>query len=228
MRSFAQLACSAAGAAALFAATHALAAQAPTPAAAAPAAKATVPTPPMFTAPEYVMGSPKAKVTLVEYASASCPHCARFDINEFPQLKKKYIDTGKVRYIFREFITPPEQLAGAGFLIARCGGEKNYWNILEQVFRAQEQIYKTGDMKASLLPIAHSVGLSDAQVDACVTDKAAVDALNDRMDNAINKEKINSTPTFIIDGKVFHGDPAKEVDVAMLSAALDPAIAAAR
>lgn len=224
MRSFAKLACSAAGAAALFAAT-AQAAQAP----AAPApAKASVPTPPMFTGAEYVMGSPKAKVTLVEYASASCPHCARFDINEFPQLKKKYIDTGKVRYVFREFITPPEQLAGAGFLLARCGGEKNYWNILEQVFRAQEQIYKTGDMKASLLPIAHSVGLSDAQVDACVTDKAAVDGLNNRMDAAINKDKINSTPTFIINGKTFHGDATKEVDVAMLSAALDPVIAAAR
>jgi len=223
MRSFAKLACSAVGAAALFAAA-AQAAQAP----AAPAvARATTPAPPMFTAPEYVMGSPKAKVTLVEYASASCPHCARFDINEFPQLKKTYIDTGKVRYVFREFITPPEQLAGAGFLLARCAGEKNYWNVLEQVFRAQEQIYKTGDMKASLLPIAHSVGLSDAQVDACVTDKAAVGALNDRMDTAINKDKIESTPTFIINGKLFHGDPKKEVDVAMLSAALDPVIAAA-
>lgn len=226
MRSLPKLVCSAAGAAALFAAgAQAQGAQAPL--AAPAAAKATVPTPPMFTAPEYVMGSPKAKVTLVEYASASCPHCARFDINEFPQLKKKYIDTGKVRYVFREFITPPEQLAGAGFLLARCGGEKTYWNILEQVFRAQEQIYKTGDMKASLLPIAHSVGLSDAQVDACVTDKAAVDALNDRMDKAINKDKINSTPTFIINGKIFHGDPKREVDVAMLSAALDPAIAGA-
>ncbi|MHB8285409.1 MAG: DsbA family protein, partial [Caulobacteraceae bacterium] len=99
---------------------------------------------------------------------------------------------------------------------------------LEQVFRAQEQIYKTGDMKSSLLPIAHSVGLSDAQVDACVTDKAAVDGLNTRMDTAINKDKINSTPTFLINGKVFHGDPQKEMDVAMLSTGLDPAIAAAR
>jgi protein-disulfide isomerase len=226
MRSFAKLVCGMAGAGALLAAAHAQAAQAP--AMAAPAGKAAItPTPPMFTAPEYVMGSPRAKVTLVEYASASCPHCARFDINQFPQLKKTYIDTGKVRYVFREFITPPEQLAGAGFLLARCAGEKNYWNVLEQVFRAQEQIYKTGDMKSSLLPIAHSVGLSDAQVDACVTDKAAVAGLNDRMDTAINKEKIDSTPTFIINGKIFHGDPKREVDVAMLSAALDPAIAAA-
>jgi protein-disulfide isomerase len=100
--------------------------------------------------------------------------------------------------------------------------------VLEQVFRAQEQIYKTGDMKTSLLAIAHSVGLSDAQVDACVTDKAAVDALNERMDTAINKDKIDSTPTFIINGKVFHGDPKTEIDVAELRTALDPAIAAAR
>jgi protein-disulfide isomerase len=223
MRSLTKFVCGVVGAGALLAAA-AQAAPAPTPAAKA----ATAPTPQMFSAPEYVMGNPKAKVTLVEYASASCPHCARFDINQFPLLKKTYIDTGKVRFVFREFITPPEQLAGAGFLLARCAGEKNYWNVLEQVFRAQEQIYKTGDMKTSLLAIAHSVGLSDAQVDACVTDKAAVDALNERMDTAINKDKIESTPTFIINGKVFHGDPKKEVDVAELSAALDPAIAAAR
>jgi protein-disulfide isomerase len=226
MRSLAKLVCGVVGAGALVATISAQAAQ--SLAAAPPAGKtATVPTPPMFSAPEYVMGNPKAKVTLVEYASASCPHCARFDIQQFPLLKKTYIDTGKVRYVFREFITPPEQLAGAGFLLARCAGEKNYWNVLEQVFRAQEQIYKTRDIKTSLLSIAHSVGLSDAQVDACVTDKAAVDALNDRMDTAINKEKIDSTPTFLINGKVFHGDPVKEIDVAELSTALDPAIAAA-
>ncbi len=168
------------------------------------------------------MGDPRAKVTVVEYASASCPHCARFDINQFPAFKAKYIDTGKVRYVFREFVTPPEQLAAAGFLLARCAGERHYWTVVEAVFHAQEEIYRTQDLKTPLLRIAHTVGLSDAQVDACLTDKPALDALNARVSDAVNKDHVNSTPTFVINGVVFHGDEHVEVNVAELSAAIDP------
>jgi len=171
-----------------------------------------------------MMGAPKAKVTLVEYASASCPHCARFDVQEFPALKAKYIDTGKVRYVFREFLTPSEQLAAFGFLLARCGGEANYWSAIDQFFHDQTEIIGTGDLKDVVLRIAKSVGLTEPQVEACIDSKPALDALNNRFQTALNA-KINSTPTFLINGVEFHGPPGKEVDVADLSAAIDPLLA---
>ncbi len=185
---------------------------------AAPAA-ASIAAPPMFAAPEYVMGSRRAKVTVIEYASASCPHCARFDINVFPALKAKYVDTGKVRYVFREFLTEPEQLAAAGFLLARCAGEAKYWSVVEAVFHAQAEIYQTRDIKGPFDRIAASVGLTPAQVDACLNSKPALDALNARVNDAVTKQKIDSTPTFIVGAnKPISG----EVDLATLSAQIDP------
>jgi len=197
----------------------------PQPEAKAPdAPPAAVPNPPMFDGPEYAMGDPKAKVTLVEYASASCPHCARFDINVFPALRAKYIDTGKVRYVFREFLTDPVQVAALGFLLARCAGEKNYWTVVDAFFHAQEEIYTTRDLKGPVQKIAASVGLNDNQLDACFSYKPAQEALSARMDAAL-KAKINSTPSFLINGVLFHETPGKEVDLEELSAALDPLLA---
>jgi len=179
------------------------------------------PNPPMWEGPEYVMGNPKAKVTLVEYASASCPHCARFDVLEFPGLKAKYIDTGKVRYVFREFLTPPEQLAAIGFLLARCAGEAKYWTVVDQFFHGQTEIYTTHEVQGVVMRIAKSVDLTEPQVDACIESKPALDALNARMQTALDA-KINSTPTLLINGVEFQPPPGKEPDLAGLSAAIDP------
>jgi protein-disulfide isomerase len=184
------------------------------------------PNPPMWEGPEYVMGNPKAKVTLVEYASASCPHCARFDVLEFPGLKAKYIDTGKVRYVFREFLTPPEQLAAIGFLLARCAGEAKYWTALDQFFHDQTEIYTTRQVESVVMRIAKSVDLTEPQVDACIESKPALDALNSRFKTALDA-KINSTPTFLINGVEFHGPVGKEVGVDDLAAAIDPLLASA-
>ena len=177
--------------------------------------------PRMFEAPEYVMGNPNAGVTVVEYASASCPHCARFDINVVPAFKAKYIDTGQVRYVFREFLTPPAELAAAGFLLARCAGREKYWTVVEDVFHAQAEVYAKSDIKGPFDRIAHSVGLTDPQVEACLNSKPALDALNKRVDEAVNRAKIDGTPTFLVNGvKVFSG----EVDLAKLSTAIDPLV----
>lgn len=182
----------------------------------------TTPVPPMFSAPEYAMGNPRAKVTVIEYASASCPHCARFDVNQFPGFKAKYVDTGKVRYIFREFLTQPEEFAAAGFLLARCSGQAHYWQVVEAVFHAQAEMYATNDVQAVFDRIAKSVGLTPPQVEACLGDKAAIAALNARISDAINKQHINETPSFLINGQLFKGDLHKETDVAQLSAVIDP------
>src|SRR5271170_7604643 len=82
------------------------------------------------TADDMSLGNPTAKVTVIEYASASCPHCARFNNDVFPAFKTKYIDSGRIHYVFREFLTPPVEVAAAGFLTARCAGKDKYFSVL--------------------------------------------------------------------------------------------------
>ena len=147
------------------------------------------------------MGDAKAKVQMVEYASASCVHCARFNNDVFPAFKAKYIDTGKVHYTLKEFLTPPVEMAAAGFLTARCAGKDKYFSVLDAVFHAQEEMFQSGDMRGPLLRIAQSAGLTEAQFNACITDEAALKALNERVEKAGRDEKITGTPTFIVNGK---------------------------
>jgi protein-disulfide isomerase len=159
------------------------------------ASAATAPTPAL--ADEMVMGSPNAKLTLVEYASASCPHCARVNNDVFPELKKRYIDTGKMRYVFREILTPPEKFAGIAFLMARCAGPNKYFPVLDEVFHQQTAIYESGDIAGGLVKIAAKFGLSKEQLQDCTADEKAVAALNARVDKA-SSDGFNSTPIFVI------------------------------
>lgn len=171
---------------------------------------------------EMSLGNPQAKVTVVEYASAGCPFCAHFDTDVFPVFKAKYVDTGKVRYVFREVLVGGGSeiaLGAAGFLTARCAGKDKYFTVLDQVFHNQDQIYRSGDIKAGLLPIARANGLSDKQFEACVNDETAINALNARSERA-GQAGVNSTPTFFINGKkAFEGAPTAE----QLAAAVDAA-----
>jgi protein-disulfide isomerase len=151
------------------------------------------------------MGDPKAKVTVIEYGSASCTHCAHFNNDIFPAFKAKYVDTGRVRYVFREFLTEPVNLAAVSFLLARCAGRDKYFSVLDAVFHAQASIYKTGDADAALRKIGQDAGLSEAQSTACLNDKAAIDALNARVKSYIDDDKITGTPTFFVDGQRLEG-----------------------
>jgi protein-disulfide isomerase len=165
------------------------------------------------------MGSPGAKVVMNEYASASCPHCARFNNEVLPAFKKKYIDTGKVKYVFHEFLTPPTSFAAGGFMIARCAGPGKYFPVLDAIYQQQENIYKSNDLLGGLQRIAKSAGMTDKQFTDCVNDDKALNALNARVDKATNKDGINSTPTFIINGTKYEGEQTM--------AQLDTAVAAA-
>jgi protein-disulfide isomerase len=147
------------------------------------------------------LGDPKAPVKMVEYASASCVHCATFNNEVFPAFKAKYIDTGKVHYTLKEFLTPPNELAAASFLTARCAGKDKYFTVLDAVFRSQQEIFQTGDMRGVLLRIAQSAGLTEAQFNACITDEAALKSLNERVERAVKQDRIASTPAFFINGK---------------------------
>jgi protein-disulfide isomerase len=165
------------------------------------------------------MGDPKAKVTVAEYASASCPHCARFNNEVFPEFKKKYVDTGKVRYVFHEFLTPPVQFAAAGFLTARCAGPDKYFSVLDTIYRDQEEIYKSNDMRGGLLRIAQSAGMTEKQFTDCISDEKALNALNARVEKASKDDSISATPTFIVNGTKYEGEQTL--------AQLDAAVAAA-
>ena len=169
---------------------------------------------------DMTLGDPNAKVKMVEYASLTCTHCGTFSNDVFPAFKAKYIDTGKVHYTFKEFLTPPNEVAAAGFLTARCAGKDKYFNVTDAIFHAQQEMFTTGDMRGVLLRIAQSAGLTEEQFNACITDEAALKALNERVEKAIKVDKINSTPTFVINGK-----KVKEGEISL--AELDAAVAEA-
>lgn len=166
------------------------------------------------------MGKADAPVTVEEYASTTCSHCGRFNADVFPAFKAKYIDTGKVQYTLHEFLTPPEAVASAGFLIARCAGKEKYFSVIDALFRSQEELYATGDARGTLLKVAQSAGMSEQQFNACVADEAANKALAARVDSAIKDKGVSSTPTFF-----FNGKKVKEGE--MTPAELDAAVAEA-
>lgn len=169
---------------------------------------------------DMTMGDPNAKVKMTEYASLTCSHCGTFNNEVFPEFKAKYIDTGKVHYTFKEFLTPPNEVAAAGFLTARCAGKDKYFNVTDAIFHAQQEMFTTGDMRGVLLRIAQSAGLTEEQFNACIIDEAALKALNERVEKAIKVDKVNATPTFVINGKKI-----KEGDISL--AELDAAVAEA-
>jgi protein-disulfide isomerase len=154
-----------------------------------------------ISAEDMSMGDAKAPVKMVEYASASCSHCAAFNNEVFPAFKAKYIDTGKVHYTLKEFLTPPVEMAAAGFLTARCAGKDKYFSVLDAVYHSQQEMFQSGDIRGPLLRIAQSAGLTEAQFNACITDETALKALNERVEKASRDEKITGTPTFVVNGK---------------------------
>ena len=168
---------------------------------------------------DMTLGSPRAPVTVIEYASASCPHCARFNNEVFPAFKAKYIDTGQVRYVFREFLTEPVEVAAAGFMMARCAGKDKYFKVLDAVFQDQEKMYKTGDVRGVLLKIGEDNGLTEAQYMSCLTNDAAKDALFKKVDGYATKDHIESTPTFLIGDQKLEGERSlADLDVASAKA----------
>jgi protein-disulfide isomerase len=166
------------------------------------------------------LGNPKARVRIVEYASLSCPHCAQFNAEVFPAFKAKYIDTGKVHYTLRELLTEPQQLAAAGFLMARCAGSDRYFSVVDQVFQSQAN-WGAGDIRGQFVAIAQKNGLDEARFTACLQDEAAVAALNARVRRAVEEDKIDSTPTFVINGVRLEGQvpTLAELDAAIAQAA---------
>jgi protein-disulfide isomerase len=148
------------------------------------------------------MGAENAPVTIIEYASMTCPHCAAFEAQTFPKLKEKYIDTGKVRYIMREY--PLDRLAAAAFMVARCAGPDKYNPLIETLF-AQQQKWAVREPIPPLLAIAKQAGFTQESFEACINDKALLTKVQEERDIASKKFKVDSTPTFFINGEKHAG-----------------------
>lgn len=148
---------------------------------------------------ELSLGNENAGVTIIEYASMSCPACAHFHRNTYPELKRKYVDTGKVRLIIREF--PLNNLAAAGSMLARCAGTtSNSIAFIDVLFDKQREWVKR-DAVAALLNIARQAGFTEASFNSCLQDDKLLAKLSRRRDRASREFGVNATPSFFINGK---------------------------
>jgi protein-disulfide isomerase len=172
------------------------------------------------TVTEMVLGSPDAPVTMIEYASFTCPHCAAFHADQFPQLKAEYIDTGKVQFIYREVFFDRFGLWAS--MVARCGGEMRYFGIVDMLYEQQQEWIAGGDPVAiseNLRRIGRTAGMDDATLDACMTDETSAQTLVAWFQENAARDGVESTPTLFIDG-VKHSNMAYPELAALIEAAL--------
>ena len=149
-----------------------------------------------------IQGQADAPVTIVEYASMTCPHCSHFHESTFPEMKKKYIDTGKVRFVFREF--PLDPLALAASMLARCAGKDKYFPLIDAFF-AQQKDWVVQKPLQPMFAIAKQAGFTQQTFDQCLANHQLEQGLVGERTRATQKFNVNSTPTFFINGKVFRG-----------------------
>jgi len=164
--------------------------------------------------PDMALGNADAPVTIVEYASMTCPHCAHFHATVLPELKTKYIDTGKVRLIFREF--PFDPRAEAGFMLARCSNDK-YFPMIDVLFRQQQNWASVENAKDALLQISKLAGFSQESFEACLTDQKLLEDVRAVQKRGADEFKVDSTPTFFINGNTYKG----ALTIAEMSAIID-------
>jgi protein-disulfide isomerase len=165
--------------------------------------------------PDKVLGSEDAPVTIIEYASMTCPHCASFHEGPFKELKEEYIDTGKVRFVFREF--PFDPLAAAVSMIARCSGER-YFDVVDLFFETQPQWAVREGALDEIRKLAMQAGFTQAEFEACLTDQELLDGINAVRDKGYEEYGVTATPTLIIDGEKLEGSRS----IGALREAIDP------
>ena len=156
---------------------------------------------------DVVLGSPDAPVTIIEYASMTCPHCAQFQAKTFPKLKERYIDTGKVRYIFREF--PLDPLAAGAFMLARCADKDKYLSIVDLFFGTQREWVVPNPLQP-MFNVAKQAGYNEETFNACLKNQQILDGIQSVRDHAAKVLNVESTPTFFINGKRVIGDVSIE------------------
>ena len=151
---------------------------------------------------DHVLGDPKAPITLIEYASLTCPHCAHFSVAVLPELKKKWIDTGKVKLIYRDF--PLDQTALKAAQLAECAGKDKYFGVIDMIFETQPKWATASDPMAELGKSLRIAGMGENEVKACLANSAVADGVvaDYRGGETLG---VNSTPTLFINGQEFKG-----------------------
>ncbi|PKU23764.1 DsbA family protein [Telmatospirillum siberiense] len=162
-----------------------------------------------------VMGKADAPITIIEYSSLTCPHCAKFHSETFPKIKSEWIDTGKAKLIFRDL--PWDALAQATAMVSHCSGDR-YFAFLNTFFRTQEQWARNPSPLTAIKTIAKLGGMGEEQVDKCIADSGLLNEINARKEDAMSRYKVDSTPSFIIGGKLYSGDMSYDEFAKLLSA----------
>ena len=160
--------------------------------------------------PDMALGPANAAVTVTEFASMTCPHCAAFTENVFPKVNSEYIDTGKIRFVFREF--PLDIKAAAGSMLARCIAKDDagkFFAVIDMLFRQQNE-WVLKNTTETLIRIGKQAGLSQQQVEECLKDQALLDKIAADQKYANEVLKVNSTPTFFINGEMMKGEQTFE------------------
>lgn len=165
---------------------------------------------------EQALGDPAARLTMIEYASLTCSHCATFHNTVLPDLRSRYIESGQVRLVFRDF--PLDELALRAAQLARCAGPERYFRFLSALFAQQEQWAAASDPLASLKQLGRLGGLPEAEMDACLADKALEESILQSRLDAQQQFGVSSTPTFVINGQVYAG--SRDADA--FAALIDP------
>jgi protein-disulfide isomerase len=195
------------------------------PAPSSPAAKPAAPAAPASGAPvyrEFIQGNPKAKVTVIEYASLTCGHCKAFQDTTYVDLKKNYIDTGKIRFVYRDF--PLDGLAAGGALLARCAPGDKGKVMIDLMFKNQAEWVRSPSPLEPLRGYAQLAGMSSADVDACLKNEGIMNKIREVQETASSQYKVDATPTLFVNEQKFPG----VAEYSALSKAIDEEIAKAK
>ena len=152
---------------------------------------------------EPFLGDADAPITMIEYASLTCPHCAHFHTQVLPEIKERFIDTGKVKLVFRDF--PLDRLALAGSVVARCAPEDRYFPLVGMLFEKQTEWAASDEPLVELAKLARMAGISKSEVEACLDDEGLRDSIIMSRMTAEQQYQVTGTPTFVIDGKTYVG-----------------------
>ncbi len=170
---------------------------------------------------DMAMGNANAKVTVIEYASVGCPHCAAWNNTNFAGFKAKVIATGKARYVVREMLTGSPPVATAGWMLARCAAPGRYFELMDAIYERQTDLFKAGAGQVLQEIAKIHGGLDEKAFDACIDDQKGLDAVNARNHRHAEDDKVDSTPTFFVNGARLR--PTGELTLAQLGAAIQAA-----
>ncbi|MEM9329871.1 MAG: DsbA family protein [Pseudomonadota bacterium] len=156
---------------------------------------------------EHVKGDPEAPVTIIKYASMTCPHCRAWHVNAYPTIKEKYIDTGVAKFYMREF--PFDPAAAAAFMLAECAGEEKYFSMIDILYQKQST-WSRGKVVDELFKIAKLAGFTQESFNACLKNQELLDNVLAIQKKAAEDYGVNATPTFFINGTKYSGNVSAE------------------